>query len=777
MTTLRMLVPCLSLLLCFSNASWAATFRVGVGTGCTHASIQSALDAAAAAPGNDTVLITRSASWTAQALVTSVAGETLELRGGYPSCADASGDGGRTTISGAGGSAASVLRIGTQTAQARVNLVDLELSGGDAVGTTATGNGGGLYFSGPGQLQTLRTLISGNRATRGGGIHVAGSNGVSRIVLGAGSQVIGNTASSDGGGIYLDQAVLEMHAADSLLFNNEAEGSDGRGYGGALLIRAAAHSASASLRGAGANGLAKVQGNRARYGGGAAVLADPGSGEVALLEAAASQRTAFQSNSAEVAGGAIYLRPFDSSQSNQLARARLANVRVFDNIAPDGAAVYVDQDLQASGEGAGGELEIDHGALAPLCPVGEFCSLIEGNATLNGAGLQSHGALIRVREWGSLRIAGSTLEAVERGGPWIRDNRVGQLFRGDACLMSLNNALISGNTVSAHVVSGNCPLFDLGDLTIAGNTISGSAIFNLQGAASLRRSVLWQPGKLSMQGTATRDVVDVVTQESASIDTGFLAFVTQADPRFVDPARDDYRLRAGSPALDYAPATSNADRDARGQARDVDLPLRANFPRGPRDLGALERQSLAPLILFGDFDLSGDLGLWPEVTAGASVWSSAQNATTTPGSGAIQASLGNIPQARVSVRQQCVHLPGPGRYALNGWGRSVGATISTRDSVLLHWQLRHNGGEGCTQGSADASGDHFLTSSTSWTQPATPAEIQLAEAAWTPDSSLTVSLVVVDVGITNPPAINGWFDGISLAVSPIGSELFRDGFE
>ncbi len=182
-------------------------------------------------------------------------------------------------------------------------------------------------------------------------------------------------------------------------------------------------------------------------------------------------------------------------------------------------------------------------------------------------------------------------------------------------------------------------------------------------------------------------------------------------------------------------------------------------------------------MLFGDFDVAGDLGLWPEVAPGASAWSNAQNATATPGSGAIQASLSNIPQARVTVRQQCVHLPGPGRYALNGWGRSVGDTISTRDSVLLHWQLRQNGGEGCTQGNPDASGDHFLTASASWTQPATPAEILLPEAAWTPNSSLTISLVVVDVGVTIPPTINGWFDGINLAVSPIGSDLFRDGFE
>ncbi|SDD53830.1 hypothetical protein [Aquimonas voraii] len=768
--------PCLLIALGLSAPSEAATYRVGVGVGCTHASIQSALDAAAASAENDVVLITRSGNWTEQALTLSVTNQTIDIRGGYAACADATPDGVRTPISGAGGAQASVLRVGTSGTNSSVSLSDLTLSGGDATGTSTAGNGGGLQFSGAGQLQLLRTVLSGNSATRGGGLHVAGINGAARIVLGAGSQIIGNTASSDGGGIYLDQASLEMHAADSLLFNNRAEGSDGRGYGGGLLIRAGMSSASASLRGAGANGLAKVQGNRARYGGGVAVLAEVGSAETALLEAASSQRSAFQANSADVAGGAIYLKPYDGTQ-NSLAIARLANVRLYDNIAPDGAAIYIDTDIASGSPGAGAEVEIDHGTLASVCPVGDHCSLIEGNAALNAASLPSSGALVRVRELGSLRVAGGAPNTIDRGGPWIRDNDVGPLFRGDECLLSLNNALITGNIVSTHVVSGNCPQFELGDLTIAGNTISGSAIFNLQGAASLRRSVLWQPGKLSMQGTATRDVVDVVTQESASIDTGFLAFVTQANPRFVDPARDDYRLRAGSPAVDYAPATGSADRDARGQPRDVDLPIRTNFPRGPRDLGALERQSLAPLLLFGDFDVAGDLGLWPETTAGASVWSDAQNASGSAGSGALQASLGNIPQARVTVRQQCVHLPGPGRYALNGWGRSVGATISTRDSVLLHWQLRHNGGENCTQGNADVSGDHFLTSSASWTQPATPADIQLPDVAWTPNSSLTVSLVVVDVGVTSPAAINGWFDGISLAVSPLGDALFGDGFE
>lgn len=99
-----------------------------------------------------------------------------------------------------------------------------------------------------------------------------------------------------------------------------------------------------------------------------------------------------------------------------------------------------------------------------------------------------------------------------------------------------------------------------------------------------------------------------------------------------------------------------------------------------------------------------------------------------------------------------------------------------RDTILLHWQLRHDGGEACTSGLANQDGDHVLTTANSWNQPANPAAIDLPVAAWTPNSSILVQLVVNDNGVTSPLTATGWFDGITLTYEA-GDVIFADGFD
>jgi hypothetical protein len=133
-------------------------------------------------------------------------------------------------------------------------------------------------------------------------------------------------------------------------------------------------------------------------------------------------------------------------------------------------------------------------------------------------------------------------------------------------------------------------------------------------------------------------------------------------------------------------------------------------------------------------------------------------------------------QSRVTARTQCIHLPLPGTYRLNGHARSAGSLpgISVR-TTLLHWEFRRDGGESCTSGAPNASGDLPITSSTGWTTAAAPAVIAVPGSEWTRNSSISVSMVMAGSGLTPPSTLRGWFDRIRLTLD--SDTLFRDSFE
>jgi hypothetical protein len=193
-----------------------------------------------------------------------------------------------------------------------------------------------------------------------------------------------------------------------------------------------------------------------------------------------------------------------------------------------------------------------------------------------------------------------------------------------------------------------------------------------------------------------------------------------------------------------------------------------------RDLGAFERPALQPLVLNGHFD--ADLRLW-SVLQPVVTWDGSQNASGPAGSGSAMVNTSASATQRLVALAHCVHLPGPGTYALNGWGRAGPAiTPLQRDSVRLAWEYRRNGSEACNAGPPDASGDHFLTAFSTWTRPTDPALIVVPENEWNHTSSISVYLVVVDAGISVPFQMSGWFDGITLVLGA-GGPLLKDGFE
>jgi hypothetical protein len=170
----------------------AAIYTVGGDADCDFDNIQIALLNALVNPGHDTIRIATNATWNAQALV--VENQDVTLAGGFANClATAPATNAFTTLNGAGGATAPVIRINNFTTTRRqVVLRDLRITGGEVSGVRV---GDDVL------VLTERVNISGNQATNGGGLYVDGTDGAT-VVLDDRSRASSNEATTNGGGIY-----------------------------------------------------------------------------------------------------------------------------------------------------------------------------------------------------------------------------------------------------------------------------------------------------------------------------------------------------------------------------------------------------------------------------------------------------------------------------------------------------------------------------------------------------------------------------------------------
>ena len=786
----RGLLACLAIGALAPITAGAAVFTVGSPSGpgqaCSHGTIQSAIQAAESGAGADTVRLTRSLTYEPEA-ITITTSQELTVEGGYATCTQANGDGQRTVVSGAGGITDPVFRITANTGGI-VRLRNLTISGGDEDGS---GRGGGIYFRGNGILEIRDSLITQNVAGHGGGIYAEATGSDTELVIGANVVISNNTARYNGGGIVADQLEMSMVEPGSSVLGNEALGIGGSGgFGGGLYLRAGNRPGYATIASGGAGGVGAIVGNVARYGGGVAVGGSGDNGDsvaeaVLRMYTRESTRPArLRGNTASVAGGALHLQSSGGSFVAQVAaRAQLWNVVLDDDRAPEGAVAQVignDPPLNFPGleratlylNGSGWPAD------ATPCPIGAPCGRIEANIAEDIGGNATGGAVLRITTHAAVLI-GDTYAgdvAMSRPGIAIHANRGGRLYDANGLypMVSLRNTLVTDNQFSQQLgridsnVIGN---LRVRDTTIAANAIGGATVQAADEThVTIERSVLWQPGTVMLsRNKGTQSVAHVIASEVSSLGGGSSAILV--DPRFTDPTRADFSLRAASPAIDRAPIEGSSSRDTLGGLRVVDLPLPANTT-GTRDIGALERQLLQPLVLNADFDFA-DLRLW-SYFAGA--WDGTQNASGGSGSGSWAFSTSGQTASRFVVGQQCIHLPGPGRYRLNGRGKGGGNTMISRDYAVLGWEFRRNGSEACTSGSADAAGELGIGSGANWGSAAQPALIDVPAADWTASSSIVVRLIAVDGGVSVGGSVSAWFDGITLDVE--GSDvIFRNGFD
>jgi hypothetical protein len=574
-------------------------FRVGSDAACTQTTIQDAIDAAAASPGEDYVWIAANQDYSGQHVT--IQDQTVDVVGGFADCSASDAGSALTTVSGAGNGGNAVFKVrGTS----HVYMSNLWIRDADR-----SGDGGGIDFSGAGDLHIAMTTVSLNTAAHGGGINFHGSDGA-ELRIGHDTLILRNTATGSGGGIRIDGSarffVLEPQTL--IAFNSGAE------KGGGIEMLAPAHGDIASP---GYNGGAVLQFNDADYGGGVVVNTNTDSEAILrLFSIDPHNPVQISDNIARRTGGGVWLSPYGSFTGG-FGNAWLCaqDFRINNNIAQEGAAIYGDVDTDFSGLSSPSHIYLntagqdEHFCEAPEtmedlgavpCAADVPCNELAYNVTENSDNEPTDGAVILVQTLGNLvatrfrmhhNVAAHLIRSV--------DDDAGADTDLSRCLMTDNQ--LSASAIQQTPGSGGWLRID--ECTFSRNSIAGDAVVDVDDThASLTQSIFDQPGvpTLSLSGFDDTVASEVMSNDLTTVPPS--ADNIQATPLFVDPDNGDYHLRRDSPGIDYA-SDGGHFVDLDGKTREVDLPNPNVF--GMQDLGALETQlgcSVSDSIFCNGFD-------------------------------------------------------------------------------------------------------------------------------------------------------------------------------
>lgn len=121
----------------------------------------------------------------------------------------------------------------------KLTITDSKLTGNNTISKNSQTQGGAIVAYSPGDFTLDNTLIQGNTADVGGGIHVLSTKlRDSHIILCNNTRITGNVANQFGGGIFLDNmnnpAVLEL--VNASVDNNTANIAGGIGNYGSIVV-------------------------------------------------------------------------------------------------------------------------------------------------------------------------------------------------------------------------------------------------------------------------------------------------------------------------------------------------------------------------------------------------------------------------------------------------------------------------------------------------------------------------------------------------------------
>lgn len=559
---------CLSaaLLACASSAFATPEYLI-VGDGsqgqrCQFASIQDALDAAAAnGPDLDYVLVTSTLSYTSQQLV--VTNQNVLIEGGYSDCDLTPPAGAPIPSPIVGDGAHSVLTlVSNDGGFYEIRLRNLDISGG---GGDAASFGAGINANGN-QLVSLQNLrIHANAGGNGGGLSILQSGTLGPIVeLYADTRIDHNTASGQGGGVFAQGGALRLRADRVSIDHNAASAGGGvfcsfcdmqvGRYGNVLDSEPATG--------------ASIDNNTASNVGGGIVLG----GNSAFLGA---YELAIDANHANTAGGGIY------AYNGAVITMQRDYPNVLSlNCAPADTCARLRGNTVGSGAPptAGGALYLASGARADLAQV-----LIADNIAADGSAVMVDGATFNAES--TLFTHNQSTDPAGFVGALIRY----QYTAPDAPPHGrIAFGTFAGNTRQDvnGVTRAAIDIVAQADTVL---NIYSSAMYDAvypllaYGAFATDCVVHATGGALDSHGTHTRETITGGPGQPPS-------------PGFNRPASGDYRLRSESFLTDYCDAVAYAP-----TTRDIVLTPRCqNDPRNPDDYGICDVGAYESDHLFGN---------------------------------------------------------------------------------------------------------------------------------------------------------------------------------